>query len=530
MTDHLNLVQVASAQSNRSVTQNDKGTELAEALADFATVLVDNTNARTLTATEWTRNMQLSLEDDSPVPTAAVTITVPTTTARGIIVVRNQLSFDATVTISGQAASAPVIAAGEVGVLTSDGTNVVSASVSSGAMDVVPVEKSQFIPVEGHITPTAAGGCAALATVASGANLPDITSLDFDQTTAEHAQLKHIFEKPEHAGNVSFQFVWSHAGATTFGVQWNAKGASIANDVTIGTAFGVARAAEDAGGTTDDLYVSEKTGFVKVLDMAQSDLSIYDFFRDPTATVDDLDVDARLMGVIIYWWEENPLDTEWANVELLFGADGVDTDTTVDDESDNAHVATYAGNAQCDTAESKFSKSSLLMDGTGDYVTFADEADFDLGAGNFCMEGWFQFNALTAAASYQMMGKYTSSGNQRSYALFYLVDDTELNFLVSTAGTAGITKTTFIWTPTLNQWYHIAVDYDGTTYRCYVDGVLVDSDVSSETVFNSSGAFAIGAQDNGTFPFNGWADDVRLTKASRYPAAFTPPTAPFPRG
>jgi hypothetical protein len=52
MTDHLGITQIASSQSNRSVTQNDANTELSEAMADFTQILVDNTNARTITGTE----------------------------------------------------------------------------------------------------------------------------------------------------------------------------------------------------------------------------------------------------------------------------------------------------------------------------------------------------------------------------------------------------------------------------------------------------------------------------------------------
>ena len=136
MTANLNLTQVISAQNNRSVTQNDVNAEIDSALTDFEQILVDNSDARTITATEWTRNMQFSLEDDSPVPDADVTITVPTTTARGVFVVRNQLAFPATITISGQSATPPVVAPGAIAVLTSDGTDVLLVGFEIGTLDL----------------------------------------------------------------------------------------------------------------------------------------------------------------------------------------------------------------------------------------------------------------------------------------------------------------------------------------------------------------------------------------------------------
>ncbi len=526
-TPEFDFDDITANQKQAEVPYNTAMLKIEEALGDPLTVLVDNTNAVTLTSVQLRRSLFFQLDDDSPVPDDAITITVPDH-KRGQFVVFNNTSFPATIEVSGQSVPSPVVLAGSIDTLVLSDASVRHLTAGAAA---APVERFVFIPVEGHITPTATGGCAALATIASAADQPDITSLDFDLTTEEHAQLKHIFEKVEHAGNVSMQFLSSQTGGSTpFGVAWNAKAVGLSDDQTFLSNFETARVALDTLTTADDLYLSERTGFIKTLLPAALDMSVFDIFRDPANSFDDLAVDARLNGVILHYWENQVLDPLWASVELLFGADGVDTDTTVDDESDNAHVATYVADAQCDTAKSHFSKGSLRVDGTADVVTFGDEADFDLGSGNFCMEGYFTWNS--DPATFQMlMGKHESTGNQRSYVIAY--DGASSNILtlqLSTTGADGIVPVSFAFVPTLNVKYHIAADYDGTTYRLFLDGLLVDSDVSSNTLFNSNAEFSIGAKPSGNDPFDGWADECRMTKASRYPAAFTVPQAPFPRG
>ncbi len=392
------------------------------------------------------------------------------------------------------------------------------------------VEKFIFVPVEGHITPTATGGSAVLATVATAGDQPDVTSLNFDQTTAEHAQLRHIFEEAAHLGNVSIQFLWSHAGATTFGLVMNVKGVAVADDETLGVSFSVARPTLDTGGTTDDHYLSPRTGFIKFSAPAELDYIILDLFRDPVDAGDDLDVDARLQGIIIHYIDNYPLDEHWASVELLAGFDGLDTATDQDDESDSLRVATYVGNAQVDTAQSRFSRGSLLVDGTTDAATFPDSADWDFGTGDFTVEGHFRWAADTNAFQ-TLLGQWDSSASQKAWVILYTTGTNLMEFYMSANGSTNALKHSFSFTPSVGTWYHIVVSFDGTTYRFYIDGVLRDTSTSLTTPHNSTVALSIGGEIDGAFGWEGNADEIRVTKGvDRYPAAFTALTLPFPRG
>lgn len=131
MTDNLELTQVAESQDTKEVFINTQAADLDAAATVSTSVLVDDSNAATVAIATLQRANNLALDDDSPVPDAAITITL-TAFVRGMFTVTNNTSFDATVQSSAQVATAPVVPAGETFTLTMDGTDVVSAGGGGG--------------------------------------------------------------------------------------------------------------------------------------------------------------------------------------------------------------------------------------------------------------------------------------------------------------------------------------------------------------------------------------------------------------
>jgi len=524
-TDNLQIPDISASQNQKEVTANAAHNLLDRAINSNATKAI--TVSTSFTTTEARENFVIEL---TGTPGAPRTIDMPDTNNRRLTVVNNT---DAVMTIrssTGLGDGQPVIAVGAAADFHYDGLDFFDITTLGGAgsSGAAPVEDFIFFPVEGHINPTATGGSAVLATVAVAADQPDVTSLDFNQTTAEHVQLRHVFEDIGQIGNVSFQFLWSHAAATSFGLAMNAKGVAVSNDGALGVAFGTARKIVDTGGTTNDHYLTERTGFVQVATPVDSDLVVFDLFRDPVDGADDLDVDARLQGVIMHFWRNQPLDPDWASVSLLAGFDGEDAATDQDDESDNALVATYNANAAVDTAFSRFSRGSAVFDGTGDNVTFPDDVDFAMGSGDFTIEGHARWSAI--AQSGTLFGHYNVTGNQRSYVVDWDQTVPELRVLFSTTGTDFFVDIQAPFTPVVGTWYHIALDFDGTTYRLYVNGLVVGTSTTLRTLHDSTSVFSIGGRGDATVLMTGNIDEVRVTKGvARYAGPFVPPTAPFPR-
>src|SRR5690554_1699309 len=102
-----------------------------------------------------------------------------------------------------------------------------------------------------------------------------------------------------------------------------------------------------------------------------------------------------MMGLLVpvTGWNPKEVDPYFASVVLLLHGDGTDGSTTITDNSGSAHSPTVNGNSQIDTAESQFGGASVLFDGSGDYLEYADSADWDFGTGDFTVEFWMRRNA-----------------------------------------------------------------------------------------------------------------------------------------
>jgi hypothetical protein len=168
--------------------------------------------------------------------------------------------------------------------------------------------RSLWIPAAG-MRPSSTGGCAALALVATSANQPDVSSLDFDGVTAEYAQFWVRMPKSWDEGTVTAQFYWSHASTTTnFGVRWGLQGVAMSDDDAIAVAYGTAQEVTDTGGTTNDLYVSPATSAITLAGTpAAGDMTAWRVYRDPANGADTMAIDARLMGIAIFY-TTNTLD------------------------------------------------------------------------------------------------------------------------------------------------------------------------------------------------------------------------------
>lgn len=92
---------------------------------------------------------------------------------------------------------------------------------------------------------------------------------------------------------------------------------------------------------------------------------------------------------IRYYMNGGQIQTVPSTTVLLLSSNGTNADTTFTDDSPiTPHTVTANGNAQLDTADKKFGSASGRFDGTGDYLTIPDDADFDLSASDGGFDAW----------------------------------------------------------------------------------------------------------------------------------------------
>lgn len=216
--------------------------------------------------------------------------------------------------------------------------------------------------------------------------------------------------------------------------------------------------------------------------------------------------------------------SESSLTKFLLHFPGADASTTITEGSFYARTWTPAGNAQIDTAASKFGGSSLLLDGTGDYITTPSSTDFDPGSGPFKIGGFFRRNA-TGVMSLCGQGDGSAAGDS-IFVTFSAAN--VIVFQVSTgSGYTPVTGTTAITADGL--FHHFEAGRSGNVLRLFVDGVQEGGNVAfTGSVPASTNDWTIGREGSVALAtFNGWVDDIRLRMEAVPSANFTPPTSAY---
>jgi hypothetical protein len=146
-----------------------------------------------------------------------------------------------------------------------------------------------------------------------------------------------------------------------------------------------------------------------------------------------------------------------------------------------------------------------------DYVNVPDDSTLDGYSTGMSISFWVKFESV--AKRMQIIGKYDSSGNQRSYMVDWDDDPAQLGFFYSSDGT-NYKQTTYSWTPTVDTWYHIAITWSAsTTPEIFLDGteVSVSSTGTTTSIYASAEDLMIGkCAYDATRYFDGVIDEVKL--------------------
>ncbi len=224
-----------------------------------------------------------------------------------------------------------------------------------------------------------------------------------------------------------------------------------------------------------------------------------------------------------------------ANTKLLLHCEGADASVTFTDSSPSAHDSTPAvNNAQIDTAQKKFGASSALFDGSGDYLEYADSADWDI-CGS-AVDSWtidFWVKHVDHAGEECYICQREDSDNQWK---FLNVSSSGIKFIF-TSGGGSIVDTGYGAEIADTNWHHLALIKVAAEYAIYKDGVQINyvSDASTDTL---AGVLRIGAYQAGDQDFEGWIDEIRVQHSNAFGAApnvgktdtITPPSNPYSRG
>jgi hypothetical protein len=160
---------------------------------------------------------------------------------------------------------------------------------------------------------------------------------------------------------------------------------------------------------------------------------------------------------------------------------------------------------------------SVDFDGSNDFLSIADHADFDVGT-NWTAECWFKADSLPGSYN-GIMGQWPGNSNGNAWVLEYV--GTDLRFYIADSSYKSLGAAP------LGQWHHVAISKQGSTTRIFLNGTQVVADYDMGT-YAKDGAFTIGGSIAGLGWFDGKISNVRIVKGTAvYTSSFRPPTEPL---
>ena len=180
----------------------------------------------------------------------------------------------------------------------------------------------------------------------------------------------------------------------------------------------------------------------------------------------------------------------------LDGADGPVSSAAIIDNAAGATAPAHSWTAvgatiQLETANKKFGSASLLLSGSGEWLSIPDHNDFSLGNNNFTIECWC--NPATSGTLLYIAAQADLSQTAAGSSFFIsrtAANQVEAN--VST-GVGFVTLTGTSTTFTAGTWRAIALERTGNTLTLYMDGAIEATATFSGVVPNSTRTFRIGA-------------------------------------
>lgn len=227
---------------------------------------------------------------------------------------------------------------------------------------------------------------------------------------------------------------------------------------------------------------------------------------------------------------EGDADPLWKYVQVLLFGDGVDGDNVAAQEySMRKTPLTINGSPELDTSVDVEGTPSIQINAKGDQIRYPNDPQVRLwhNAPDFCFE---IYGALTGANDNWFLNQRRNSGG-----FTWILDQNRMAFNFW-RGTRGRQVFSFNYPSplTLGQVYHFCVLRVGQTFYAFLDGVLVDSVLYTNTslTYSSSDLYIGNGDTNSSRYFKGNFNWCRLTFGhSRYDeTGFTPPETPMLQG
>lgn len=248
-----------------------------------------------------------------------------------------------------------------------------------------------------------------------------------------------------------------------------------------------------------------------------------DFKYDYSSIVTNLEDDAKNRATLHRVSESIDADTI-----ALYHLDNAVTDAT------GTHNATANGGAAYSTTTKVFGTHSYVLDGSADYLTVADHADFDFSGGTFTIDFRMRVDALPGAGKTYSLYRQETAGTGNDWIDIYLDENGAINLVVDEddgGGGASIVVTLSTPNSTISTatWYHVEIVESGDNWYIFVDGVQKAYVSDGGRCANYTGSIYIGydGASGAGYYFDGNLDEYRISTVARHTDEFEIPVAAY---
>ena len=156
----------------------------------------------------------------------------------------------------------------------------------------------------------------------------------------------------------------------------------------------------------------------------------------------------------------------------------------------------------------------VKFDGNGDCLWLDDSADLELGSEqNWTVE--FSFKKIAHNGDWRVIiGKGGTGGTYEWFVETFA--NGNIKFLWSADGATAWTGSPDIATGlSLNEWYNVSINRDGTSLKAYVNGTQTYSGTINGNIYTSNKKLSIGGwKENSTLWVDGYISNVRIVKGT----------------
>jgi hypothetical protein len=184
------------------------------------------------------------------------------------------------------------------------------------------------------------------------------------------------------------------------------------------------------------------------------------------------------------------------------------------------NVLQTVSTAQLSTAQAKYGNTSMLFNGSSDYVVTPSSALVSAWGGDCTIEGWYYTTSIANTPPLWMNSVSNSDGMSGGY----VYSDGRVG--MGKIGVSDLYSAVGLWSN--NRWNHVAYVKAGATAYIFLNGVLVASGTATtyfETTTTKPMTLGRNYQSSAAY-YTGYIQDFRVTKGyARYTTNFTPPTS-----